>query len=103
MTTTVTLGSTSLMGRVRPATYTAVAADATADYAVVDVSDMGAIDGAMVQVFRAGVDVTADAVVTLNNSGTGAANGYIRVADGAATYAVTADDVITVIAFAAEV
>ena len=40
-----------------------------------------------VQVFRAGADVTVDAVVTL-------ASGVLTVADGGETYIMTADDVI---------
>lgn len=98
----VSVEGTANLGRYQFAKLTAVAADATANYAVVDVSDLGALDGAVVQILRSGVDVKADAIVTLNNNGTGTSNGYIKVADGASTYAVTAGDVIYVTAFAAE-
>jgi hypothetical protein len=71
--------------------YTAVAGDATADEASID-TDLDSIAGFIVQVFRAGVNVTADAVVT-------ATGGIIKVADGGATYEVTNGDVINVIAW----
>lgn len=48
-----------------------------------------------VQVYRSGVDVKADAVVTALSSGDA---GKLRVADGAATYNMTAGDVIHVVA-----
>lgn len=71
--------------------YTAVAGDATAD--TVDI-DTGKSDATLciVQIYRAGVQVTADAAISI-------AAGVITVADGASTYAITADDVITWIAF----
>lgn len=65
--------------------YTAVADDATAGEVVI-VSGLAAIAGWTVQVLRAGVDVTGDAVLT-------ATTGSLSIADGS-TYAVTADDVV---------
>lgn len=66
--------------------YTCVADDDTAN--LVDIAT-GKADATafFVQIFRAGVDVHADAVITLTA-------GTLRVADGGATYAVTAGDVI---------
>lgn len=67
-------------------TYTAVAGDATANEAVID-TGLDAITSFNVQVFRAGVNVMEDAIVTKTG-------GELKVADGASTYAVTAGDVI---------
>lgn len=67
-------------------TYTAVAGDATANEAVID-TGLDAITSFNVQVFRAGVNVMEDAIVTVSG-------GELTVADGGATYAVTAGDVI---------
>ncbi len=69
--------------------HTVTAGEATANAAVIST---GKSIGFMVQIFRAGVDVTADAAI----SQTG---GALTVADGAATYSVTAGDVINWIAF----
>lgn len=69
--------------------YTAVADDATANEAVI-ATGLDAIAGFIVQIFRAGVNVMEDAIVT-------ASGGNLSVADGAATYAVTANDVINYI------
>lgn len=46
----------------------------------------------IVQILRAGIDVTGDAVITFP------ANGQISIANGASTYAVTEDDVIVIVA-----
>ena len=72
-------------------TYTAVAADATADTLSIDT---GLTDATMfiVQILRADVDVTGDAVISLSS-------GVLTVADGASTYAITADDVINYLVF----
>lgn len=72
-------------------TYTCVSGDATADEVEIDT---GKADATVfiVQIWRAGVMVLADAVVTL-------ADGVLTIADGAATYEVTANDVITWIVF----
>jgi len=66
--------------------YTVVTADDTAG--TVDI-DTGFTNGEafFVQIFRAGVNVTDDAICSL-------ASGVLTVADGGATYALTADDVI---------
>jgi len=71
--------------------YTVVAADDTAG--TVDI-DTGFTNGEafLVQIFRAGVNVMDDAVVSL-------AAGVLTVADGGATYALTADDVINYLVF----
>lgn len=71
--------------------YTVVTADDTAGETDIDT---GKADAAafIVQIFRAGVNVMEDAVVTI-------ADGVLTVADGAATYALTADDVIVWLAF----
>ena len=66
--------------------YVAVAADATADYALIDTDKPGAT-GFLVQVWRSGVDVTSDAAVTL-------VAGALTVADGTTTYNMAAGDVI---------
>lgn len=66
--------------------HTVTAAEATANEAVIVAGDTDATCF-LVQVFRAGVNVTSDAVVTL-------ASGELTVADGAATYNLTAGDVI---------
>lgn len=71
--------------------YTAVADDATADAATID-TGLDSVGGFIVQIYRSDVIVTADADIS-------EADGVITVADGAATYAVTAGDVINVIAW----
>jgi hypothetical protein len=73
-------------------TATAVADDATADYKDIDTGLHHVGDAYQVQVRRAGAIVTADAVCTRRGAG------VIRVADGGATYAVTAGDIIIVTA-----
>lgn len=76
-------------------TYTVVAADDTAGTVDIDLEDslQGTdITGILVQILRAGVDVKEDAVVTYTDD-------TITVADGAATYALTANDVIHYCAF----
>lgn len=72
-------------------TYTAIADDATANTLDIDTGKATATVF-LVQVYRAGVNVTNDAAISM-------AAGVITVADGAATYDITADDVINWIAF----
>lgn len=69
--------------------YTVTAADATANQAdiVTGLADL-TLAKSTVKVTRAGVDVTVDAVITESSAGT------LRVADGGATYNVTAGDLI---------
>lgn len=69
--------------------YTVTAADATANHAdiVTGLADL-TLAKSTVKVTRAGADVTVDAVITENAAGT------LRVADGGATYNVTAGDLI---------
>lgn len=72
-------------------TYAAVAADATAGTLDIDTGNAAAT-AFIVQIWRAGVLVMADAAVSIDA-------GVLTVADGAATYSVTAGDVIVWIAF----
>lgn len=66
--------------------HTVVTADDTAGE--VDLATgLTSISGFIVQIYRAGVNVMEDAIVT-------ASGGTLTVADGGATYALTADDVI---------
>lgn len=67
-------------------THTVTAAEETAEEVDIDTSVTGAT-AFLVQIYRAGVNVSADAVVTL-------ADGILNVTDGAVTYDVTEDDVI---------
>lgn len=69
--------------------YTVVADDDTAGTKTIATGIT--IGAPIVQILRAGVDVTADAVITF-------AAGNLTIADGAATYDLTADDVINWIA-----
>jgi hypothetical protein len=71
--------------------HVATSAEATAG--TLDI-DTGKVDATafIVQIWRSGVMVMEDAAVSLTA-------GVLTVADGAATYAVTADDVITWIVF----
>jgi hypothetical protein len=71
--------------------YTVVSDDATAE--TVDI-DTGKADATsfIVQIWRSGVMVMEDADVSIDA-------GVLTVANGAATYALTADDVITWIVF----
>lgn len=66
--------------------YTAVAGDATANYADID-TGLGAISSLNVLIIRSNIPRFLDQVITVTN-------GVIRVADGASTYQVTAGDVI---------
>lgn len=75
------------------AVVTAVAGDDTAGYVDFDTGWGAAPDWFSAHVLRAGVNVTEDAAITALGGGD---LGKIRVADGGATYAVTADDVIYV-------
>lgn len=76
--------------------YTATAADATNHYMQVDTDFDEAPDGYHVQVLRAGVDVTEDAIISVQSTDN------IRVADGAATYVVTENDVLMLTAWVEE-
>jgi hypothetical protein len=71
--------------------YTVVTADDTAGEVDINTGKADATTF-MVQIFRAGVDVKSDAVVTI-------ADGVLTIADGASTYDLTADDVIVWLAF----
>lgn len=75
---------------VKSGAYTAVAGDATAHSAAIP-TGLTTVTSFMVQILRSGAVVTADAAVS-------EAAGSITVADGGATYAVTAGDVINWIA-----
>jgi hypothetical protein len=66
-------------------------AEATANAAAIDTDKPGAT-GFLVQVWRSGVGVTADAAVTL-------VGGVLTVGDGKATYNMAAGDVIHWIVF----
>lgn len=85
----VKLGQTS--NAVLGGSYTAVAGDATANTLDI-VTGLTAIASAVVQIRRADIDVTSLADI----SWTG---GTITVADNSTDYVITADDVITWIAF----
>lgn len=76
--------------------YTVQAADGVANYADIDTGWANTPEVFLVQVLRAGVNVTADAIITALGGGN---TGKIRVADGGATYVVTAGDIIHLVAF----
>ena len=76
---------------IKAGTYTVVADDDTAGTVDID-SGLATAASAIVQIYRADVNVMEDADVTI-------AAGVITIADGAATYALTADDVINYIVF----
>lgn len=89
-------------GAVGCATYTVVAADVTAGYAVIDLTDVGTLVGALVQVRRSsGIQEATDVVVTLNNDGSATSNGKIKVADGASATNLEAGDLVYVTAWTA--
>ena len=67
-------------------THTVTADEAQAEEVDIDTSVTGAT-AFLVQIYRDGVNVSGDAVVTL-------ADGILNVADGAVTYEVTEGDVI---------
>lgn len=75
--------------------HTVTSGEASANQADIDTSFAAAPDVFLVQILRSGVDVKEDAVVTALGSGD---VGKIRVADGGATYSVTAGDVIHLLA-----
>lgn len=79
-------GADGADGSVPGGSYTVQAADDTAGTTDI-VTGLTSIDSFHVQILRAGVNVTDDAVLS-------AAGGTITVADGAANYALTAGDVI---------
>jgi|AACY02.16.fsa_nt_gi hypothetical protein len=87
---------TTKEGAVMCFNYTVVAADVTAGYAALDFSEIGAdLVGAVVQVRQSdGTQEATDVVVTLNNSGSTTASGYLKVADGAAATNLAAGDII---------
>lgn len=74
---------------------TVSAAEAAANLVDIDTGFTTAPTGWIVQVLRAGVNVTEDAIIT------NPATDIIRVADGAATYNTTENDVINTIAWQA--
>jgi predicted RecA/RadA family phage recombinase len=76
--------------------HTVTAGEASANQADIATAFAEAPDGWIVQIYRAGVDVKSDAIITALSGGD---LGKIRVADGAATYAVTENDVINVLAW----
>lgn len=74
----------------RVGTYTMVAADDTANLTnIVTGLDNITLANCIVQIMRAGVDVRADAILSEPTAGT------LRIANGAATYVVTAGDVVS--------
>lgn len=77
-------------GPISKGEYTVVTADDTAGTKAID-TGLSNIDVAIVQIARANVIITADAAIS-HSAGT------LTVADGAATYALTANDVIRWIA-----
>ena len=72
------------------ASYTVLAADDTAGTVDIDLG-LTTIVAPIVQILRSDVEVTADAAITW-------AAGTVTIADGGATYALTAGDVINIIA-----
>lgn len=86
-TTLSAILSGTVAGGVVRGSYTAVSGDDVNNYMQI-ASGLAAIAGWMVQVYRAGVNVMADAVVTVQSTTS------LRVADGGATYVVTAGDVL---------
>lgn len=75
--------------------HTVVADEDTANLADIDTGLGSTPDVFIVQILRSGVDVKSDAIVTALGGGDA---GKIRVADGGATYVLTAGDVIHIIA-----
>ena len=75
------------IGGVQFASYTATAADATANQMVIDLNDLPSVEIHMVQIYRSGV-LQDIAGVTLSTSGSA-----LTIADGG-TYAATAGDVV---------
>jgi hypothetical protein len=75
-----------LAASVKRGVHTVTGGEATANAAAI-ATGLAAATGFIVQVYRAGVNVMADAVVTL-------AGGTLTIADGASTYNMTAGDVI---------
>lgn len=71
--------------------YTATSDDATANEKSITTGKTTAT-AFIVQIYRSGVDVTADAIITLTS-------GVLKVADGGATYVLTAGDKITYFVF----
>jgi len=78
-------------GNLRFGTYTAVAADDTAGTKSI-ATGLTTVSGYIVQIYRSGVLIFSDQAVS-------ASGGNIVVADGGATYALTAGDVINWVAF----
>lgn len=80
------IGEQSRDMKLNAGAYTATAADATANAATID-SGLSSIDAISVMILRSDVPIFSDQDITVSG-------GNIVVADGAATYAVTAGDVI---------
>lgn len=80
-------------GTVKAGAYTAVAGDDTAGTLDI-VTGLATVSSFVVQILRSGVPIYSDQAIS-------EASGTITVADGAATYAVTAGDVINWIAVGA--
>ena len=91
--TALTVGSVAFTGSVVGGSYTAVTADDTAGTLDI-VTGLTSVSSFVVFILRSGVPIYSDQAVS-ESSGT------ITVADGGATYAVTADDVINWIAVGA--
>ena len=88
---TLTVNPTAVVsGMGKLMVHTCVAGDASAGY-VDFATSLASIAGWVVQVYRAGVNVLGDGVVTDEGSGT------LRLTSGASTYTVTAGDVIMVL------
>lgn len=84
------VGGVAMSGAVRGGSYTVVTADDTAGTLDID-TGLTTVSSFVVQIFRAGVPIFSDQAVS--ESG-----GTLTIADGGATYALTADDVINWIA-----
>ena len=82
----VQVGGILQSGALRAGNYTADADDATADTLDI-VTGLTTVSAFFIEVYRAGVPIFSDQAVS-------EAAGTITVADGAATFAITADDEI---------
>lgn len=81
-------------GVIKIGTYTAVAADDTAGTKSI-ATGLSSITAYIVQIYRSGVPLFSDQAVSVSG-------GNIVVADGGATYALTAGDIINYVAIGAE-
>lgn len=84
----VSLGT--LLNQTR-SSYTAVAGDATANQMSIP-TGLASVSGWIAQIYRAGVNVTEDAIFSTSS-------GNLVIADGAATYVVTAGDKVHFLAW----